>query len=167
MTYSGKQFEQDFFKDAKEFTFEALVTRLYDTTNGFKGVANPCDFIVASKYSTIFVELKTTTDTALPFSNISDNQWASLLRAEMCEHSHGGILVYFERHGELIWYPLCHLQRLKSLGAKSVNPEKHPYLGFAVEHSKKRVRLDIPFRNFLDAVRRQHEEEQNGEAQTS
>lgn len=167
MTYTGKQFEQDFFEDAKEYTFEALVTRLYDTTNGFKGIANPCDFLIASKYGTIFAELKVTHDTSLLFTNISDNQWHALLKAEMCEYSHGGVLVYFDRYERLIWYPMVHLQRLRLTGAKSVNPNKHKDLGFEVSFIKKRVRLSIPFKSYLDAVRLQHQEELNYEAETS
>ena len=86
MSYTGKQFEQDFFKQAKEWVFEALVTRLHDTTNKFRGIANPCDYIIATKYGTVFAELKTVKGVSLPFSNISNYQWESLLKAEINPH---------------------------------------------------------------------------------
>ena len=41
MTYTGKMFEEDFKKGADLCGNEARFSRLYDTTNGFRGVANP------------------------------------------------------------------------------------------------------------------------------
>ena len=60
MTYTGKMFEEDFKKGAELCGNEVKFSRLYDTTNGFRGVANPCDFIAATQYGTVYVELKTT-----------------------------------------------------------------------------------------------------------
>ena len=167
MSYTGKQFEQDFFEQAKEWVFEALVTRLHDTTNKFRGIANPCDYIIATKYGTVFAELKTVKGVSLPFSNISDYQWKSLLKAEMNSYSLGGLLVYFQRNDKLVWYPLAHLQHLKQAGEKSINCETSPEWGFEVEHTKKRVRLTIPFKNVLEAFEKHWQEVENGKAETS
>ena len=164
MSYTGKQFEQDFFNEAKEWVFKALVTRLHDTTNKFRGIANPCDYIIATKYGTVFAELKTVKGVSLPFSNISDYQWESLLKAEMNDYALGGILVYFQRTNKLVWYPLAHLQKLKLAGEKSINCEKSPELGFEVEHTLKRVRLTIPFKNVLEAFKKHWQEVENGKA---
>ena len=164
MSYTGKQFEQDFFNEAKEWVFKALVTRLHDTTNKFRGIANPCDYIIATKYGTVFAELKTVKGVSLPFSNISDYQWESLLKAEMNDYALGGILVYFQRTNKLVWYPLAHLQKLKLAGERSINCEKSPELGFEVEHTLKRVRLTIPFKNVLEAFKKHWQEVENGKA---
>ena len=164
MSYTGKQFEQDFFNEAKEWVFKALVTRLHDTTNKFRGIANPCDYIIATEYGTVFAELKTVKGVSLPFSNISDYQWESLFKAEMNEYALGGILVYFQRNDNLVWYPLAHLQKLKLAGAKSINCETSPELGFEVEHTKKRVRLTISFKNVLEAFKKHKQEVENGKA---
>lgn len=160
MSYTGKMFEEDFFENAKEFDSRALVTRLYDTTNGFRGVANPCDYIAATEYGTVFLELKTTIEASLSFNNITENQWFQLSRAERCKFSLAGILVYFQKHEKIIWYPISTLEEIKRSGVKSVNPNFIE--GYEVAYKKRRTRLTIPFQNVLDAIKLHYEEKSNG-----
>nr|DAR64132.1 MAG TPA: penicillin-binding protein-related factor A [Caudoviricetes sp.] len=160
MSYTGKMFEEDFFEGAKEFDSQALVTRLYDTTNGFRGVANPCDYIAATEYGTVFLELKTTIEASLSFNNITENQWFQLSRAERCKFSLAGILVYFQKHEKIIWYPISTLEEIKRSGVKSVNPNFIE--GYEVAYKKRRTRLTIPFENVLDAIKLHYEEKSNG-----
>lgn len=160
MSYTGKMFEEDFFENAKEFNSQALVTRLYDTTNGFRGVANPCDYIAATEFGTVFLELKTTIETSLSFNNITENQWFQLSRAERCKFSLAGILVYFQKHEKIIWYPISTLEQIKQAGIKSVNPNFIE--GYEVAYKKRRTRLTIPFENVLDAIKLHYEEKSNG-----
>lgn len=162
MSYTGKMFEQDFLEDAKNFLKSALVTRLHDTTNGFKGVANPCDFIAATKFGTVFIELKTTVEASLSFNNVTDYQWSKLVEAEKCNYSLGGILVYFQKYEEVRWYPLSHLEPLRISGAKSVNPQKLPELGYIVQFRKKRTRITIPFKSVLQAIENHSKEVRDG-----
>lgn len=160
MSYTGKMFEEDFFENAKELDSQALVTRLYDTTNGFRGVANPCDYIAATEFGTVFLELKTTIETSLSFNNITENQWFQLSRAERCKFSLAGILVYFQKHEKIIWYPILTLEEVKQSGVKSVNPNF--IKGYEVAYKKRRTRLTIPFQNVLDAIKLHYEEKSNG-----
>lgn len=160
MSYTGKMFEEDFFENAKELDSQALVTRLYDTTNGFRGVANPCDYIAATEFGTVFLELKTTIETSLSFNNITENQWFQLSRAERCKFSLAGILVYFQKHEKIIWYPISTLEQIKQSGVKSVNPNFIE--GYEVAYKKRRTRLTIPFENVLDAIKLHYEEKSNG-----
>lgn len=153
-------FEEDFFENAKELDSQALVTRLYDTTNGFRGVANPCDYIAATEFGTVFLELKTTIETSLSFNNITENQWFQLSRAERCKFSLAGILVYFQKHEKIIWYPISTLEEIKKSGVKSVNPNFIE--GYEVAYKKRRTRLTIPFQNVLDAIKLHYEEKSNG-----
>lgn len=153
-------FEEDFFENAKELDSQALVTRLYDTTNGFRGVANPCDYIAATEFGTVFLELKTTIETSLSFNNITENQWFQLSRAERCKFSLAGILVYFQKHEKIIWYPISTLEEVKQSGVKSVNPNF--IKGYEVAYKKRRTRLTIPFQNVLDAIKLHYEEKSNG-----
>ena len=77
----GKQFEA-IVKKSFEKEPNTYVLRLYDTTNGFIGIANPCDFIVY-KYPKLFlIECKTCHGASLPLTNISSNQWKRLLDAD-------------------------------------------------------------------------------------
>lgn len=153
-------FEEDFFENAKELDSQALVTRLYDTTNGFRGVANPCDYIATTEFGTVFLELKTTIETSLSFNNITENQWFQLSRAERCKFSLAGILVYFQKHEKIIWYPISTLEEVKQSGVKSVNPNF--IKGYEVAYKKRRTRLTIPFQNVLDAIKLHYEEKSNG-----
>lgn len=160
MSYTGKMFEEDFFEGAKDFEKDAFTVRLYDTTNGFRGVANPCDYIAATNFGTLFIELKTTIETSLSFNNITENQWFQLSRAERCKFSLAGILVYFQKHEKIIWYPISTLEEIKQSGVKSVNPNFIE--GYEVAYKKRRTRLTIPFQNVLDAIKLHYEEKSNG-----
>ena len=162
MTYTGKMFEEDFKKGAELCGNEARFSRLYDTTNGFRGVANPCDFIAATKYGTVYVELKTTQSSSLPFSNISEHQWQELFIADCCKHALGGVLVYFTKHEMIKWYPMTQLTRLRNLGQKSINPTVETELGYSVDYFKKRTRLTIPIENVLKAFKEHLADKQDG-----
>lgn len=162
MTYTGKMFEEDFKKGAELCGNDARFSRLYDTTNGFRGVANPCDFIAATQYGTVYVELKTTQSSSLPFSNISEYQWQELFIADRCKHALGGVLVYFTKHEMIKWYPMTQLTRLRNLGQKSINPTVETELGYSVDYFKKRTRLTIPIENVLKAFKEHLADKQDG-----
>lgn len=153
MTYTGKMFEEDFKKGADLCQKSARFSRLYDTTNGFRGVANPCDFIAATRHGTVYVELKTTQSSSLPFSNISEHQWQELFLADQCKYALGGVLVYFPKHAMIKWYPMTDLTRLKHQGKKSINPSVDTEIGYSVDYTKKRTRLTIPIENVLQAFK--------------
>lgn len=162
MIYTGKMFEEDFKKGAELCSNEARFSRLYDTTNGFRGVANPCDFIAATRHGTVYIELKTTRSSSLPFSNISEHQWQELFIADRCKHALGGVLVYFSKHEMIKWYPMTQLTRLRNLGQKSINPTVETELGYSVDYFKKRTRLTIPIENVLKAFKEHLADKQDG-----
>lgn len=153
MTYTGKMFEEDFKKGTELCQKSARFSRLYDTTNGFRGVANPCDFIAATRHGTVYIELKTTQSSSLPFSNISEHQWQELFIADRCKYALGGVLVYFSKHDMIKWYPMTQLVRLRNDGKKSINPTVETELGYDVAYTKKRTRLTIPIENVLQAFK--------------
>lgn len=157
MSYSGKQFEQDFAKSFDESIESLTLLRLHDTTNGFRGVANPCDYIMGTAYGTCYLELKTTSANSLPFSNISDNQWNQLDYADSSTYTFCGVLVYFQKHEILKWYPIRQLSSLKRAGVKSLNPLNLESLGFSVNFKKKRTRLTIDFESLVEAFRQDWE----------
>ncbi len=87
----GKKFE-GLVKEA--FEKQCFILRLYDTTNGYLNVANPCDFIAYDFPNMYMLECKSCYGTSLPITNISDNQRSSLLEAA----KHGIIAGY------LVWF---------------------------------------------------------------
>lgn len=152
MTYTGKQFEQDFKESFEPLPKNVTLLRLYDTTNGFRGIHNPCDFILGTKYGTIYVELKTTKGASLSFRNITDAQWADLSVADYSNYTHCGILVYFQAYDKVYWYPISQLFQLRKAGAKSINPTNFTHLGYPVPHVKKRVRIRLNFNAFVGII---------------
>lgn len=69
----GKKFENNFKKGVgKE------LIRLYDTTNGYAGVKNPCDFIYYRYPYQYLFELKSVKGSRFDFSNITSNQQEQL-----------------------------------------------------------------------------------------
>ena len=67
----GKRWEQDFRKSIDDIS----CIRLYDTTNGYAGVKNPCDFIYYVYPNMYVMELKSVKGKSFGFDNITDYQW--------------------------------------------------------------------------------------------
>lgn len=163
MTYTGKMFEQDFFSSWKSCTDGTYLTRLYDPTNGFKGIQNPCDFILACEVGTVYLELKATKQASLSFSNVSDRQWQSLLDADASDYAVGGLLVFFYEKSLLRWYPIQQLEELRKAGAKSINPDKLPNVGYPVKFYGKRVRCTFDIYSLVEAIQLHYKEALNVE----
>lgn len=95
--------------------------RLYDTTNGYVGINNPCDFIYYAYPIQILIEAKTVKSDRMPFSNISDNQLGQLI-----EHGHimgelPIIFIYFRKSARAFIIPISKINELISLGFKSIS----------------------------------------------
>lgn len=157
MSYTGKQFEQDFAASFDKSIESLTLLRLHDSVSGFKGIKNPCDFIMGTAFGTGYIELKTTKSASLPFSNITDMQWNEMTIADYSLYTFCGVLVYFQKHGLIKWYPIRELNSLKKAGAKSVNPENLAEVGFSVNFKKKRTRLTIDFESLVEAFRQDWE----------
>ena len=112
----GKIWEQDFKKAMGQ-----TCIRLYDTTNGFAGVKNPCDFIYYLYPYYYLFELKSTQYNSLPFSNITDNQWQSMEYFEKVYGANPCIAVQFRKSRQCFIIPFNVIQRMKQAGEKSIN----------------------------------------------
>lgn len=69
----GKRFENDF-----KASIGRSVIRLYDTTTGYAGIKNACDFIYHTSPFMNLLELKSVQGKRLDYANISDNQQEQL-----------------------------------------------------------------------------------------
>lgn len=148
MAYTGKNFEQNFEDSWKDQVTEVSLLRLYDTMNGYKTVANPCDYIIGAKEATIYLECKTTKDSSFPLANITENQFVSMNAVSLNTlYTAGGILVYFRERasGEdrLIYYPIEQVTRVKLSGRKSINPDTLTSIGREIKFTKKRVNIEV------------------------
>ena len=156
MAYTGKDFERNLEESWGNQVPDVSLLRLYDTMNGYKTVANPCDYIVGSKHATVYLECKTTKDAGFPLSNITDNQFVQLNNVSLnTKYTAGGLLIYFrEQHTEdrLMYYPIEQITRVKLSGRKSINPEKMQMIGVPIKFKKKRVNIEIDCIHLLEVL---------------
>ena len=112
----GKIWEQDFKK-----AMGKTCIRLYDTTNGFAGVKNPCDFVYYLYPYYFLFELKSTQYNSFPFSNITDNQWEAMQYFEKVYGANPCLAVQFRKSKQCFIIPFNVLQRMKQAGQKGIN----------------------------------------------
>ena len=112
----GKIWEQDFKKAMGQ-----TCIRLYDTTNGYAGVKNPCDFVYYLYPYYFLFELRSTQHDRLPFSNITENQWQSMDYFSKQYGVNPCIAVQFRKNKECYIIPFNAIQRMKQAGEKSIH----------------------------------------------
>lgn len=148
----GKHFEEDF---QKSFTkgHEARVLRLYDTTNGYAGVANPCDFVYYAYPRIGFFELKSTKGNRLPFSNLTDKQWQGLSERSKLEGVIAAVLIQYRDLREGFLVPIQVLEGIKYRGEKSIHINDARKFGMPLNLIYRRTRCgldpDVFMSNFL------------------
>lgn len=156
--YPGKRLEEDFFTSAKNQKIK--IQRLYDTTNGFRGIANPCDFITTDGVHTLFIECKVTNNVRLPLSNISNNQYVELLDWDRTKGALGGILVFYKP--DEILNAALYFIRLNALdefckenqSAASLPMSAAELIGLRVKYKPKRTHISIDVAGFLSDTAR-------------
>ena len=159
----GKQFES-IIQESFEKIENVSVIRLHDQTTGFKGSANPCDFLVYHKPYLYAIECKTIHGNTFPLSNISDFQWKSLLRMSDIEGIFAGIIVWWVDKDVTKYISIKELEQIKQNGFKSISydhfkfyPLPYPYSSFSVVDipgKKKKVFFDYDMQVFLDEVKK-------------
>ena len=112
----GKRWEHNFSKDCPE-----LLIRLYDTTNGFAGVKNPCDFILY-EYPNIYpIECKSTKQNKLYFSAITENQHKHLHKLHMYTGSYCLVCVEFSKYKKCYAIPYHIIEGYIEMGANGIS----------------------------------------------
>ena len=112
----GKTWEQDFKKALGQ-----TCIRLYDTTNGYAGVKNPCDFVYYMYPYYFLFELKSVQGDRLPFINITDNQYNAMDYFLKQYGTNPCIAVQFREYKECYLIPFAVIKRRKQAGEKSIN----------------------------------------------
>lgn len=146
----GKQFES-IVKKSFEKEEDTYVLRLYDTTNGFIGIANPCDFVVYKHSRLFLIECKTCHGSSLPLANISSNQWNSLLEASNIDGIIAGYMIWFIDKDTTIFLQAQDAE----LYVKQTNKKSIPYnIPYAkqVLGNKKRVFYEYDMKGVLNGT---------------
>ena len=147
--YTGKDFEDD-FKDSFREDQLPLLTRLYDTTNGFAGVKNPCDFILYNQPNMMSLELKVTQDKRLPFSNVTEYQWDSLTERDPLPGQMAGLLICYYEERRVFFVPMVIVNQIKNAGIKSIHFRDAERYGIELEVSWKRTHFSVNIDKFMD-----------------
>lgn len=113
----GKKFE----KIVQEALAEWSPIRLYDTMNGFRGVANPCDFIAYNFPCMYHLECKSTYDGTLNFSSISETQYEAATSRDEIKGIVAGFIVWFISLNQIVYIPGKTIKALKEKGYKSIS----------------------------------------------
>ena len=142
----GKQFEAKFLSDFKATVKDCSIDRLYDTTNGFVGIKNICDFIGFKKPSIMYLECKSHEGNTFPLSNLT--QYEKLLAKAGIPGVRSGVIIWFIDHDRVVYVPVKTIEKMKADGKKSVNIRtinKDGYRFFEIPSVKKRVFMDSDY----------------------
>ena len=146
--YSGKDFEDD-FKSSFSDDQSPLLTRLYDTTNGFAGVKNPCDFILYNQPYQMSLELKVTHDKRLPFADVTQYQWDSLTERDKCPGQMAGLLICYYNEKRVFFVPMVVVNQVKNTGLKSIHFIDAERYGIELTMFMKRKHFTLDVNKFM------------------
>lgn len=119
--------------------------RLYDTTNGFAGVKNPCDFIYYTHPNRVLIECKSVEGKSLPFNDITDNQWQQLSMHSKQFGVIAGIAVEFRSNKKCYFIPMVVLELILQAGKKSLNIDMCRHIPTVVDMQAQYKRTNCSF----------------------
>ena len=113
----GKRFEHNFRRSLPG------IIRLYDATNGYSGVANPCDFVYYSYPFMFMIECKSVKRHKIYWSAISENQHEQLDYYDRIYGTTSLIAIEFREEKECYILPYKVLKELREQGEKGLSVE--------------------------------------------
>ncbi len=147
----GKQFE-DVIKEAFEAVSDTEVYRIPDQMSYKVGSKNPCDFFIYHKPILCAIECKATNNPSLPFSNITEFQWESLLKMSSVSGVVAGIMCWYVNFDTTLFIPIQFLETLKQNGAKSIRFDADDISIIKVKSKKKRVFMEYDMQSFFQSI---------------
>ena len=139
----GKKFEQKLKQDWLKIP-DADITRLYDTTNGYKSISNVSDFIGYIYPYMFYIECKSTQGNTFPFSKLT--QLDKLIEKLGIKGVNPGVVIWFKEHNKVCWTPVDEIVRLQGLNYKSINVKMIDNIDFKVYNIPSELR-----RTFMDS----------------
>ena len=114
----GKSFEKRFKIDWINTFPNSSITRLYDTTAGYKTIKNKCDFICYVYPFQFFIECKAHAGASLPLGNIT--QYEDLVKESGKPGIRAGIILWLYEKDKVYYVPIQTIKKLKENNIKSV-----------------------------------------------
>lgn len=118
----GKNWESRFKRDWKRCFPNSFLLRLYDTTNGFITIANPCDFLAMPKDKLFLIECKSHKGASIPFDAIP--QYERLLEYVNMDNIRAGVVVWFIDKDRVVWVSIKSMLSMKNREEKSIKLSK-------------------------------------------
>lgn len=139
-------------------TVGAWIYRLYDITNGNKGVRNISDFLAYKSPLLYVLEVKSTGENTF---SCKFRQYEDL--AELySKHIKGieiGVIIWFVKHKKVVYVPIETFIKLrednkKSFNIKMLNSNEYDYI--VIDSETKRVYPKLDFNNFVKEIEEKH-----------
>ena len=148
----GKQFEKQ-IQSALEKVDNIYVQRLYDTMNGFKNIANPCDYIVYSYPNLCMLECKSCHGSSFSKMNISDYQYEMLLKACAIKGIIAGYMIWFIDKDITVFVRADEFEKyLDYTNRKSLAYDDALRIGFEIKGKKRTILYDYDMEDFIKYV---------------
>lgn len=112
---AGKRWETNFKNSLPS------IIRLYDTTNGFAGIKNPCDFVYYVYPYNYMVELKSVKGVRFDFNLLTDHQLEQLDYYDTMYGVTSLVCVEFREIKTCVAIPFKIIKKLRSEDKKSIN----------------------------------------------
>lgn len=141
----GKKFEQKLKEDFLKIP-GATIDRIYDTTNGFIGIKNICDFIAYCYPNIFYLECKTIKGNTFPLTNLK--QYDKLLAKKNIKGVIAGVVLWFYEHDKVLFVPIKTFEKLKENNQKSFNIKMvggQEYPSVVIPSIKKRTFMDSDY----------------------
>ena len=150
----GKQFEKQ-VQSALEKIDGIYVQRLYDTMNGFKNIANPCDYLVYAYPNLCLLECKSCHGASFSKTNITDYQYEMLLKADKIKGIVAGYMIWFIDRDVTVFVTADILDKyLDYTNRKSLSYTDAINIGFEIKGRKRSILFDYDMKEFIDYVNR-------------
>lgn len=149
----GKKFEDRFKQDWLETVSDSVCYRLYDTTNGFKSIANVADFITYKYPNMFMIDCKSTDSNTLNFADI--RQYSKMLEYKGISGLYVGIIWWSVKNDKVIWIPIETLEKIKKEDKKSYNIKmlNDPnYYSFEIKSTKLRAFMKTDYSDFIRRI---------------
>ena len=150
----GKKFEKQFERDWGKSFPGSFLLRLKDDTSGyFHSSRNPSDFIAYVDGQLFLLECKCHLGNTFNFANLP--QYDDLLSYRGMKGVNLGVVLWFEEHDKVLYFPLATITQMILDGQKSINVRKlegYDYIDLPSE--KKRVFLSTDYRSIIDYVKK-------------
>lgn len=154
----GKQFEDKLKKDWEKSLPSSFILRIPDQVSMYKNTSeNICDFMMYNEPKLFLVEVKTVEGNTFSIQTESKEiagkmtpfrQYYKLLKYKDYKGVFPGVMIWFQKHDKVVWFPIDSIEKMINDGKKSINIKmlkEQEYFMLDIPSVKKRVFMDSDY----------------------